>query len=139
MQRCVGSLTESGEERRATNKPSSRDPNIPSRRRHLRIETPGEVWVYWKCAGLEDTSRVRDLCLGGLFIETKEVRDVGKEVKLHFLVQEGQIRAEAVVRHIQPGAGRGLKFTALSGQDIPHLKALISRLQGSSGSPTPSA
>jgi hypothetical protein len=122
-----------------TNKPSSRDPNIPSRRRHLRIETPGEVWVYWKCAGLEDTSRVRDLCLGGLFIETKELRDVGKEVKLHFLVQEGQVRAEAVVRHIQPGAGLGLKFTALSGQDIPHLKALISRLQGSSGSPTPSA
>ena len=71
-----------------TNKPSSRDPNIPSRRRHLRIETPGEVWVYWKCAGLEDTSRVRDLCLGGLFIETKEVRDVGKEASFTFLFRK---------------------------------------------------
>jgi hypothetical protein len=101
------------------------------------METPGEVWVYWKCAGVEDTSRVRDLSLGGLFIETEVAWNVGMEVKLDFLVQEGQIRAAAVVRHVKPGTGLGLKFTALSAEDGPHLKALISRLQGSSGSPTP--
>ncbi len=119
-------------------KPSSGDPNTPSRRCHPRMETAGEVWVYWNCAGLEDTSRVRDLCLGGLFIETEAARGVGMEVKLDFLVQEGQIRAAAVVRHVEPGTGLGLKFTALSAEDDPHLKALISRLQSSLRPPTSS-
>ena len=119
-------------------KASSGDPNTPSRRRDPRMETAGEVWVYWRCAGLEDASRVRDLCLGGLFIETDAARGVGMEVKLDFLVQEGQIRAAAVVRHVEPGAGLGLKFTALSAEDDPHLHALISRLQSSLRPPTPS-
>ena len=102
------------------------------------METAGDVWVYWNCAGLEDISRVRDLCWGGLFIEAEAARDVGMEVEVDFLVQEGQIRAAAVVRHVEPGTGLGLKFTALSAEDDPHLKALISRLQSSLRPPTPS-
>ena len=68
--------------------------------------------------------------MGGLFIETPEARAEGAQVRLHFLVQEGQIRAEAVVRHIQSGKGLGLKFTALSEQDRPKLAALLTRLRG---------
>jgi len=45
-------------------------------------------------------------------------------------VQEGQIRADAVVRHVQSGKGLGLKFTALSEQDRPKLSALLTRLRG---------
>jgi PilZ domain len=86
--------------------------------------------VYWKCHGQEDVSRVRDMSMGGLFIETPEARAEGVQARLHFLVQEGQIRAEAVVRHTQFGKGLGLKFTALSGQDRPKLAALLTRLRG---------
>lgn len=68
--------------------------------------------------------------MGGLFIETPEVRPEGTQARLHFLVQEGQIRAEAAVRHIQSGKGLGLKFTALSEQDRPKLSALLARLRG---------
>src|SRR5207253_9113061 len=63
-----------------------------------RVETPKEVWVYWNCKGREDTSQVRDLSMGGLFVETEVARDVDTTIRLDFLVQEGQIRAEAVVR-----------------------------------------
>jgi hypothetical protein len=101
---------------------------IPSRRRYPRVEeTPG-VWVYWNCRGREDTSRVRDLSTGGLFIETEEVRDLDATIRLDFLVQEGQIRAKAVVRHVKPGSGLGLKFTALTEEDGPRLTALMTRL-----------
>jgi len=100
------------------------------------METAGEVWVYWNCAGLEDTSRVRDLCLGGLFIETEAARGVGMEVKLDFLVQEGQIRAKAVVRHVKPGSGLGLRFTALTEEDGPRLTTLMTRLASPSRSRT---
>jgi hypothetical protein len=49
---------------------------------------------------------------------------------LHFLVQDGQIRADAIVKHAKAGDGLGLKFTALSEQDRPKLAALLTRLSG---------
>jgi hypothetical protein len=100
----------------------------PSRRFKSRFETLGGVWVYWQCDGGHDTSRVRNLGVGGLFIETREPTVVGTKARLEFLVQEGQIRADAVVRHVQAGHGLGLKFTALSNGERPRLAALINRL-----------
>ena len=99
-----------------------------SRRFKSRIETFGGVWVYWRCGGGDDTSRVRNLSVGGLFIETRKPAAVGAKARLEFLVQEGQIKADAVVRHVQAGRGLGLKFTALSNGDRPHLAALMNRL-----------
>jgi hypothetical protein len=100
-----------------------------------RVEASAEVWVYWQCNGREDVSRVRDISLGGLFLETDKPRVPGILAKLHFLVQEGQIRAEMVVRRTVPGAGVGLKFLAVSEQDRPQLAALMTRLRGLSHSP----
>ena len=113
----------------------SRPQTSPSRRLTSRVPAPGDVWVYWKCRGQEDVSRVLDMSMGGLFIETPEAKAEGMQTRLHFLVQEGQIRAEAVVRHIQSGKGLGLKFTALSEQDRPKLAALLTRLRGTHHSP----
>jgi hypothetical protein len=56
------------------------------------------------------------------------------KAKLDFLVQEGQIRAEAVVRHFEPSNGLGLKFTVVTEQDWPHLAALLTRLRNPSRS-----
>jgi hypothetical protein len=86
------------------------------------------VWVCWNCQGRDDISLVRNLSPGGLFIETPQPRPAGTVTRLDFLVAEGQIRADAVVRHAKPGTGLGLKFTALSEQDRPKLAALITRL-----------
>jgi hypothetical protein len=71
-----------------------------------------------------------------LFLETEEVRDVGATIRLDFLVQEGQIRAKAVVQHVKPGSGLGLKFTALTEEDGPRLTALMTRLRSLSRSRT---
>jgi PilZ domain len=102
----------------------------PSRRLTSRVEAPSDAWVYWQCNGREDVSRVRDMSLGGLFIETDKPRVPGILAKLHFLVQEGHIRADTVVRHALPGIGVGLKFLAVSEQDRPQLAALMTRLRG---------
>jgi len=71
---------------------------------------------------------------GGLFIETDKPQVPGITARIHFLVQEGQIRAETVVRHAVPGVGLGLKFLAVSQQDRTQLAALMTRLRGSSHS-----
>ena len=87
-----------------------------------------DVWVYWCFKGREETSRVRDLSLGGLFVETTKSTAVGASVKLDFLVQEGRIGAEAVVRHVKSG-GLGLKFSAMGNEDQKRLRTLIARLR----------
>jgi hypothetical protein len=55
---------------------------------------------------------------------------MGSSTNLHFLVKEGQIRAEAVVRHVKPGCGLGLEFTAVLEEDRPRLAGLMKRLRG---------
>jgi hypothetical protein len=87
------------------------------------------VWVCWQCNGRDDVSRVRDLSLGGLFVETPALRKIGTPTKVDFLVDEGQIRADAIVRHVAPGRGLGLKFTAVTEQDRRKFAALMRRLR----------
>jgi hypothetical protein len=110
-----------------SNKPAS-----PARRFTSRVETPAGVWVDWRCDGREDISQVRNMSLGGLFVETPMSRRLGSTVQLEFLVQEGQIRADSVIRRVEPGRGLALKFTAVSDQDSPRLTTLMNRLRQSS-------
>ena len=104
-------------------------PVSPSRRFTSRVATPDGVWVYWSSDGRDDTSRVRNLSLGGLFVETLQSTRVGSAVRLDFLVQEGQIRAHAVVQRVEPSRGLGLKFTAVTHEDRLPLAALMNRLR----------
>ncbi len=99
-----------------------------SRRMISRIATYEDVWVCWRCEGIEDVSRVCDLSVGGLFLSTTSPRRMGARAKIDFLVPEGQIRAEAVVQHLIPNGGLGLKFTAITDQDCPNLLALMNRI-----------
>ena len=98
-----------------------------SRRLTSRVPTPDGVWALWSCSGRDDLSRVRDISVAGLFLETNVRVGVGMEIGLHFLVPEGQIRANAAVRHTDSQLGLGLKFIAVKGEDRPRLEALIER------------
>jgi hypothetical protein len=108
-----------------------------SRRMSSRIDTLGDVWVCWRCEGMDDVSRVCDLSVGGLFLSTPVPPPLGASAKLEFLVREGQIRAEAVVRHLSSSGGLGLKFTAITDQDCPRLVALLNRIRTLSVTPQP--
>src|SRR5260370_11448763 len=96
----------------------------PSRRFNSRIALRQDVWVCWQCNGRDDVSRVRDLSLGGLFLETRSPRAIGSPTKVDFLVGERQIRADAVVRHVVQGRGLGLEVSAVIGKVRPKTSAL---------------
>jgi len=66
--------------------------------------------------------------MGGLFLLTREPISLGAKAALDFLVQEGQIRVEATVRHVRAGRGLGLQFLAVKDSDRPRLSLLLSRL-----------
>src|SRR5207244_5501131 len=93
--------------------------SVPSRRFSSRVEVAGDVWVYWKCEGRDDVSRVGNMSMGGLFIEKPHARPSGPLTRLDFLVAEGQIRADAIVRHAPAGAGLGLEFAGVSDDGRP--------------------
>jgi len=101
---------------------------IVSRRRYQRVETPQGVWVFWRCGRTEDTSRVGDLGVGGLLLETRRVFPADSPVELHFLVEDGEIRANAAVRYAQRGRGIGLQFKSIRGEDQTRFSTMIKRL-----------
>jgi hypothetical protein len=100
-----------------------------SRRFSSRVDTSAAVYVCWGCAGYDDTSEVRDLGSGGLFLLTEKLKAVGSKASVHFLVEEGPIRAEAIVRHVKPGRGLGLEFTAVWDVDRKRLADLMRRVR----------
>lgn len=100
---------------------------VHSRRHHKRVDTQS-VWVFWRCGRTEDTSRIRDLSVGGVFIETKKVCPVDANVELHFLVEDGAITAKASVRYVQSGSGIGVQFKNVRTEDQPRFTSMIKRL-----------
>jgi hypothetical protein len=98
----------------------------------MRVPATRDVWVYWECDHLCDVSHVRDLSVAGLFLETRRRRPEGDSVRIHFLVSEGQIRLEGIVTRAESGSGLGLKFNAITSEDIPQLTALFSRIRSAS-------
>ena len=103
-------------------------PVLHSRRHHKRVETPEGVAVFWRCGRTEDTSRVSDLSVGGLFIQTRKVCAVGSTIELHFLVEDGEIKASATVRYVKAESGMGLQFKTVRGEDQARFAAMIKRL-----------
>ena len=103
-----------------------------SNRRYPRIPTPKGVWVSWQHDGAQSVSRVRDLNVGGLFIESKTPPPVGTSITLLFSVPEGEIRSSAVVRNVTPGEGMGVQFIAMSQEHAVRLQTLFTRLLRSS-------
>jgi hypothetical protein len=95
----------------------------------MRLPATGDVWVYWGCGGRADVSRVRDLSTGGIFIETTWRRTKGEVVRVHFLVQEGQISLDGVVAQAQPSQGLGLKFQTVATKDVSKLTLLLDRVR----------
>jgi hypothetical protein len=98
------------------------------RRRNSRVHAGEGVYTLWSCDGHEGLSRVRDLGSRGLFIESPIEQELGAPVRLHFLADEGQIRASAVVRHVKRGQGVGLKLIAINHLDSQRLVALMKRV-----------
>ena len=103
--------------------------SLPFRRRMMRLPATWDVWVYWECGGRADVSHVRDLSSGGIFIETKWRRTKGDLVRVHFLVQEGQISMDGVVAQTQALEGLGLKFQTVATKDIFKLTSLLDRVR----------
>ena len=101
-----------------------------SRRATSRAAGLSDLCVFWHCQNRDRLSHVLDLSVAGvcLSIGQSERIVVGEKAHLDFLTPEGQIRTDAMVRHVRPER-LGLKFIAISAEDRAHLTALMTRLR----------
>ena len=66
--------------------------------------------------------------MGGLFLVTSKLCPVDAKVELNFLVEDGQISANATVRYVMAGSGLGLQFKTVRGEDQTRFATMIKRL-----------
>ncbi|MGH9728192.1 MAG: PilZ domain-containing protein [Candidatus Acidiferrales bacterium] len=82
-------------------------------RRHPRIRVRKILLVAWQGAGHRDACRARNLCLGGIYIDTRDPVDVGETVELFFDTPDGEVRTRAIVRSMHFGRGMGVEFVGM--------------------------
>lgn len=97
------------------------------KRRHPRTKIRKTLLVAWQGGGRRDANRARNVCLGGIYIDTTDPAEVGEVVQLLFDAPDGEVRARAVVRSMHPGRGMGVEFV---GMDYMARKRLHSMLKG---------
>jgi hypothetical protein len=97
-----------------TNAPADRDARQkrqkPAGTLARRTAPPLDLWVYWHSESYGNLSRVREISVQGLVIETPQAIPVGETINLSFLLEKGLLRTQAVVRYVKPGFGLRLKF-----------------------------
>jgi hypothetical protein len=108
-----------------------------SRRCESRLEISDGVWILWCCSGREMVSTVQNISPGGLFVECASPRPFGATAEVYFLVPDGKIAGEAVVKHSQTGRGIGLSLTRILETDRLRMVGLIKRLRNASLKPNP--
>ena len=84
------------------------------KRRHPRTRMRKVFLVAWQGGGRRGASRARNVCLGGIYIDTRNPADVGDILDLLFDTPQGEVRARAVVRSMHMSRGMGVEFIGLN-------------------------
>ena len=95
------------------------------KRRNLRSSLLKGFRVSWKGNGGGLISRVSNVGVGGLFIETAEPPLVGTTIKLILETPSKRIQATAIVRRSTMGHGMGVEFLAMGDEDRTCLQDLL--------------
>ncbi|HEV2287469.1 MAG TPA: PilZ domain-containing protein [Candidatus Acidoferrales bacterium] len=98
------------------------------KRRHPRALFRQSLLVAWQGAGRRDANRVRNICLGGIYISTRDPAEVGTSLQLFFDTPEGEVQARAVVRSMHLGRGMGVEFLGMNLHARRRLYQLMKRL-----------
>jgi tetratricopeptide (TPR) repeat protein len=105
----------------------SPEPQIP--RKYPRVRAPKGMWVGWKSAKQTCTSLAEVMGLGGLFLHTANPASAGSSIDLIFDLPNGQVRARAIVRSLQPGKGMGIQFVQMRPEDRAKLNRYLSGIE----------
>ncbi|HLW44416.1 MAG TPA: PilZ domain-containing protein [Candidatus Acidoferrales bacterium] len=103
------------------------------KRRHPRTQMRKVFLVAWqggghRAGGCRGVSRARNLCLGGIYIDTKDPADEGEILELFFDAPQGEVRTRAIVRSTHMGRGMGVEFIGLNFLERHRLHVMLKAL-----------
>jgi uncharacterized protein (TIGR02266 family) len=82
--------------------------------------------VTYEGAGVRTETRISDISVTGVYIETMSRIPVGSNLDLTFTLPDGSsVNTKGVVVHIQPQAGIGVKFIDLKREDARRIRQFI--------------
>lgn len=105
-----------------------RMPEPTRNRRYPRWKAPKGLSVAWQNSTKRWASYVEDLCLGGLFIRTKEPPSVGTALQLLIDIPNGGVRARGIVRAVRPEKGMGVGIISMTQEDRQRLSSFLRNL-----------
>ncbi|MBP9663023.1 MAG: PilZ domain-containing protein [Pyrinomonadaceae bacterium] len=89
-------------------------------RKHPRVSLQTELWIGQDGIFTRTDEFLRDLSVGGAFVQSRQVYSVGDIVNLRFKMPESASLAtcSAIVRNMLHGDGFGVQFLDLSGDNL---------------------
>jgi hypothetical protein len=82
--------------------------------------------VTYEGAGVRTETRISDISVTGVYIETLARVPVGSNLNLSFTLPDGYvINTAGVVVHCQPQSGIGVEFTSINREDAHHIRRFI--------------
>jgi len=94
-------------------------------RRTIRTNILKGARVTWQTDTRREVSRISDLSLSGLFIETNEPPETGTPIDLFWEAPGKEMRARATVRRSISGQGMGVEFKEMGADDLAQLLGLL--------------
>lgn len=101
------------------------------KRRHPRTKMRKVFLVAWQGGGRRGASRARNVCLGGLYIDTRNPADEGEILDLFFDTPQGEVQTRAIVRSMHMGRGMGVEFIGMSFLERRRLHIMLKTLLAS--------
>jgi hypothetical protein len=98
---------------------------VVERRAYPRVAFDSEVWLGQDGLFTRTTERLSNVSVGGAFIETTQGFPAGAILGLRFALGSTFINSTIIVRNTYPGAGIGVQFLDMSGEDRDRLQAFI--------------
>ena len=89
-------------------------------RRHKRVSLRTELWIGQDGIFTRTDEALRDLSIGGAYVESRQVYPVGSVISIRFKIAASTnlISCSAIVRNAQIGDGFGVQFLDISRENV---------------------
>ncbi len=102
-------------------------------RKYRRISLHTELWIGQDGIFTRTDERLRDLSVGGAFVESRQVFPIASILNLRFKIPGTQnlVTCSGIVRNMTVGDGFGVQFLDLSGENLRIVERHIEIAEGS--------
>ncbi|HEY2846189.1 MAG TPA: PilZ domain-containing protein [Pyrinomonadaceae bacterium] len=89
-------------------------------RKHKRISLRTELWIGQDGIFTRTDERLRDLSIGGAYVESRQAYPVGSVISVRFKIAASTnlISCSAIVRNVKIGDGFGVQFLDISRENV---------------------